>query len=474
MQKTVLLGETVCFGGSDMATKKYEIDMCQGPILPAIVSFTIPLIASSILQLLFNAADVIVVGKWAGDESLAAVGSTTALINLLVNIFMGLSIGANVLVAKAIGAGNDRDVTETVHTAILTSIIGGVILAFIGIAVSKPVLLLMGTPDNVINKSCIYIRIYFAGMPALLSYNFGSAILRAVGDTKRPLYYLSAAGVLNIGLNLFFVIVFNMDVAGVALATIISEMLSSILVIRCLTKQEGCYRLYLNKLKIHREKFKKILSIGLPAGFQGSLFSISNVLIQSSINTFGAYAMAGSAAASNIEGFIYVAMNAHNQAAVSFCGQNYGSRNYDRIKKVVITCIALVSVVGFVLGLAAYLLGPSLLSIYTDTQESIDYGMIRLFYICILYFTCGIMDTMVGALRGLCYTISPMIITLLGVCGFRIIYIFTVFKLFPTFECLYLSYPLSWIISVISCTICLVIVLKKVKKELSIQNVPSI
>lgn len=451
-----------------MASNKYEIDMCKGPILPAIVSFTIPLIASSVLQLLFNAADVIVVGKWAGDESLAAVGSTTALINLLVNIFMGLSIGANVLVAKAIGAGNERDVTETVHTAILTSLVGGVILAAIGIAMSKPMLTLMGTPDNVINKSCIYIRIYFAGMPALLSYNFGSAILRAVGDTKRPLYYLTAAGVLNVGLNLFFVIVFNMDVAGVALATIISETLSSILVIRCLTKQEGCYRLYLKKLKIHKEKFKKILAIGLPAGFQGSLFSISNVLIQSSINTFGSFAMAGSAAASNIEGFIYVAMNAHNQAAVSFCGQNYGSRNYERIKKVVITCVGLVSVVGLVLGVAAYLLSPHLLRIYTDTPESINYGTIRMFYICILYFTCGIMDTMVGALRGLCCTISPMIITLLGVCGFRILYIFTVFRMNPTFECLYLSYPLSWIISVIACSVCMVTVLRKVKKELAV------
>ena len=297
--------------------KSYEMDMCSGPLLGKILVYAIPLMLSGILQLLFNAADVIVVGRFAGHESLAAVGSTSALINLLINVFIGLSIGANVLVAQYFGAGKEMEVQDTVHTAITISLICGLALVFLGIFAAGPLLKIMGTPDDVLEKAILYMRVYFTGMPVLMLYNFGAAILRAVGDTKRPLYFLIAAGVVNVILNLGFVILLHMGVAGVALATVLSQCISAVLVCRCLMKSDSAYRLDLSRLGVRWRTLKRIAQIGLPAGFQGAVFSISNVLIQSSINAFDSVAMAGSTASANLEGFVYNAMNAVHQTTSS-------------------------------------------------------------------------------------------------------------------------------------------------------------
>lgn len=448
-------------------TKKYEIDMCNGPLLKKILVFYFPLMCSSILQLLFNAADIAVVGRFAGNEALAAVGCTGSLTNLLVNLFIGLSVGANVLVARYYGADQKKDLKEMVQTAILTSLIGGILLIFVGFFVSKPALQLMGTPDDVIRHSVLYMRIYFAGMPFLMTYNFGSAVLRAVGDTKRPLYYLFLAGIMNVVLNLIFVIVFSMGVAGVATATIVSQMVSALLVLRCLLKTDGVYKLVLSDLRFDTDKLLKLVRIGLPAGLQGSLFSISNVLIQSSINGFGSIVMAGNTAGSNIEGFVYVAMNAFYQTAISFSGQNFGAKKLDRVAKVLVICEVLVIAVGLLLGNGAYLFAGVLLRLYSDDAEVISYGVLRMAYICVPYFLCGMMDVIVGAIRGLGYGIMPMLVSLTGACLFRVVWIYTVFSKVHTLPCLYLSYPISWALTFFVHLICFLIVYNKMKKKLA-------
>lgn len=446
-------------------SKKYEIDMIHGPLLGKILLFTLPLMASSILQLLFNAADIIVVGRYAGSDALAAVGSTGALINLLTNMFIGFSVGANVLVARYYGAGKPDEVSETVHTSVMLSIIGGILLAAIGIIFASPLLELMGTPENVLPLAALYVRIYFAGMPMILLYNYGSAILRAIGDTKRPLYYLAIAGVLNIILNLIFVIVFEMSVAGVALATILSQTLSAILVIRCLMHTEGGCHLDLHQLKIHSHKLWKILQLGLPAGLQGSIFSLSNVLIQSSVNSFGAIAMAGNSAAANIEGFTYVAMNSFYQAAITFVSQNMGAMEFKRIRKIAWQCLACVTVTGALLGNLSFFFGHQLLGIYSDEAEVIQYGIYRLEVIGTTYFLCGIMDVCVGCLRGIGYSFLPMVVSLLGACGFRILWIFTVFKGHHDLHTLYISYPISWAITASVHIICFLILYRRMVKK---------
>ncbi len=446
-------------------SKKYEIDMIHGPLLGKILLFTLPLMASSILQLLFNAADIIVVGRYAGSDALAAVGSTGALINLLTNMFIGFSVGANVLVARYYGAGKPDEVSETVHTSVMLSIIGGILLATIGIIFASPLLELMGTPENVLPLAALYVRIYFAGMPVILLYNYGSAILRAIGDTKRPLYYLAVAGVLNIILNLIFVIVFEMSVAGVALATILSQTLSAILVIRCLMHTEGGCHLDLHQLKIHSHKLWKILQLGLPAGLQGSIFSLSNVLIQSSVNSFGAIAMAGNSAAANIEGFTYVAMNSFYQAAITFVSQNMGAMEFKRIRKIAWQCLACVTVTGALLGNLSFFFGHQLLGIYSDEAEVIRYGIYRLEVIGTTYFLCGIMDVCVGCLRGIGYSFLPMVVSLLGACGFRILWIFTVFKGHHDLHTLYISYPISWAITASVHIICFLILYRRMVKK---------
>lgn len=443
--------------------KSYEMDMCNGPIFGKLLVFALPLMLSGILQLLFNAADIVVVGKFSGSHALAAVGSTGALINLFVNVFIGFSIGTNVLVAQYFGARDEKNVHETVHTSILLGIVGGFILIVAGMVFAKPMLEWMDTPEDVLSHAVLYMRIYFIGMPAMLVYNFGAAILRAIGDTRRPLYYLLSAGVINVILNLFFVIVLDMGVAGVATATVISQIVSAILIVRCLMHSDGIYRLDLHALKIHKTKMVHIAKIGLPAGVQGAVFSLSNVLIQSSVNSFGSIAMAGNTAAGNIEGFVYTSMNAVYQTALSFTSQNVGGERQDRIPKIVFQCLAIVTVVGAVLGNLAYQCGPFLLNIYSSDPEVIQYGMSRMQIICQWYFLCGIMDVAVGILRGMGYSVLPMLVSLAGACGLRVLWIFTVFVWKHSLFVLYLSYPITWTITLAVHFICFFVIWKRKK-----------
>ena len=402
--------------------------MCHGPLFSKIIMFAIPLILSGVLQLLFNAADIVVVGRFTGSHALAAVGSTSSLINLLVNLFIGVSVGANVLLGKFCGAQDYKNASETVHTAIYIAIWGGVIMIFAGLILARPLLELMGTPMDVIDLSVLYMRIYFIGMPAFMIYNFGAAILRAVGDTKRPLYFLTVAGVVNVLFNLLFVIVFKMGVAGVALATIISETISAGLIILSLMQSDGILRLHVNDMKFHKDKVAGMLKIGLPAGLQGMIFNISNVLIQSSVNSFGSVVMAGNTAASNIEGFVYTSMNAIYQTSLSFTSQNMGAKQYHRIDKILLQCLGVVTAVGLVLGVGAFLCGHTLLGIYSSSEDVITHGISRFSVVSASYFLCGIMDVMVGSLRGMGYSIMPMLVSLTGACLFRVIWIFTIFQ----------------------------------------------
>lgn len=444
-----------------MKRKSYEIDMCSGSLFPKILMFSIPLMLSSILQLLFNAADMVVVGRFAGSTALAAVGANASLINLLTNLFIGFSVGANVLVARFYGAKKEGEISETVHTAVVLSVVCGLGLMVFGMLVAPQILVVMGTPGDVLGQAVLYIRIYFAGMPVILLYNFGSSILRAVGDTQRPLYYLFGAGIINIVLNLIFVIGFHLGVAGVALATVISQVVSAGLILRCLMHMEGGCRVELKNLRMKKEKVLQIVRIGLPAGLQGTVFSLSNVLIQSSVNSFGSVAMAGNTAASNIEGFIYMAMNSYHQTALSFTSQNFGAGNYKRIGKVLEECLAMVTGVGLGMGWAAYLSGSWLLGIYSSDPKVIEVGLLRLSVICTTYCLCGIMDVLVGELRGLGYAVMPMVVSLLGACGFRILWIFTVFQGHRSLWALYLSYPVSWVLTGAVHMVCYWMVRKK-------------
>ncbi len=449
-----------------MAAKSYEMDMCSGPLPGKILRFAFPLMLSSVLQLLFNAADVIVVGRFAGSTSLAAVGSTGALINLLTNVFLGLSIGSNVLVARFYGARQDKNIHETVHTSMMISLIGGAILVLLGCTLTRPLLVLMGTPADVLDKSVIYMRILFIGCPVMMLYNFGAAILRAVGDTKRPLYYLSFAGVLNVLLNLFFVIVLKLDVAGVALATVLSQCVSMALILHCLMHEEGSLRFQPTKMRLYKDKLLAILKIGLPAGLQGAIFSISNVLIQSTVNSFGSTVMAGNTAAANIEGFVYVSMNSMYQAAISFTGQNMGAQKYGRVNKILLTCQGYVVLFGLSLGMLAYIFGSTLLGFYTTDPEVVQYGLLRMSIICPTYFICGMMDTMVGSLRGMGYSIMPMIVSLTGACALRIVWIFTIFKFIsPTLTTLYISYPVTWAVTALTHFIVFLVVRRNYPKK---------
>lgn len=442
-------------------------DMCHGPLAKKMILFTLPLIASSMLQLLFNAADVIVVGRFAGSESLAAVGSTGPLVNLIVNLFIGLSIGANVTVAQAIGAGKAENVRDTVHTSMLLSIISGIILTLVGIPLSHGILQLMGSPENVIDLSALYLKIYFMGMPALMVYNFGNAILNASGDTKRPLYFLSVAGVINVVLNLFFVIVCGWGVAGVAVATIISQYVSAVAIVVCLMRNKGDLKLEIKKLRIKKDRFFKILKIGIPAGIQGMVFSLSNIVLQSAINSFGSVVMAGSAAAGNIEGFIYVAMNAYNRTSLTYIGQNYGAHEYKRVKRIFLLCSVFVIVTGFVLGMTALFFGNQLLGIYSTDTQVIQEGMVRMSYVCSTYFLCGLMDVAAGSLRGMGFSVAPMIVSLIGACGLRILWVFTVFKKIATTGALFMCYPITWGVTAATLAVIFIVMLRRVQNKMS-------
>ena len=455
----------------EIKTDKASVDLTEGNLIKKIILYTLPIIATGVLSLLFNAADIIVVGRFASDTALAAVSSTSALINLIVNLILGLSVGAGVGVAKCYGAKDDVGMHKMVHTSMLTSVIGGLFFGVFGFICAKYFLEWMATPENVIDQSSLYVRIYFIGIPFAIVYNFGAAILRSIGDTKRPLIFLVIAGVLNVFLNLFFVIVLGMDVDGVAWATTCSQALSAVLVVVYLVKVKTNYRLEIKKLRIYKNSIKEILIIGVPAGVQGSLFSISNVIIQSGINGFGDVAMSGNGAAGNIEGFVYTSMNAFHQTALAFIGQHIGAKKQNRIGKITLACVVMVTIVGLVLGIGAYLLAVPLLSIYAPGRDDvIAYGVQRMSYVCAPYFLCGVMDVLSGALRGMGKSFSSMIITLVSVCGLRILWIYTVFAEYRELSVLYASYPLSWGVCVIIQAIEFFVVYAKVKKEYAQHN----
>ena len=439
------------------------MDMTQGRLLTQVLVFALPIMLSGILQLLFNAADTIVVGRFAGNEALAAVGSVGSLNNMIISLFIGLSVGANVLVARYTGSRNDRAVSDTVHTSVLLSLAGGVLLMIIGVLLARPLLELMGSPEDVIDLAVLYVRIIFLGMPVQMLYNFCAAILRAVGDTQRPLYYLTIAGVVNVLLNLVFVIVLHLSVAGVALATIISQAISALLVTRALMNMEGPTRLFLNRLRIHSGKLREIIRIGLPAGIQSSVFSLSNVVIQSSVNSFGSVVIAGNAASSNVGNFVYQAMNTFQQAITCFAGQNIGARKPRRIVSAMKVCMFWAVSFGLVLGLLSCVFGTQLLSLFSADPAVIAAGMERQVIVCAPYFLCGMMDVMTGALRGIGYSLLPMIVSILGACAFRLFWVFTIFAAYPTLPCLMLSYPVSWLLTF---SVLLVIFLVLWKKRL--------
>ena len=450
--------------------KSYEINMTEGKLLPKLIKFAIPLMLSSTLQLFFNAADVIVVGRYAGDEALAAVGATGPLINLIINLFIGISIGASVLMGQAIGRGSYDDGQETLHTAMLSGLLGGFIMILVGYFSARPMLELIQTPDEVIDLATIYMRIYFMGMPGFMLYNFGASILRAAGDTKRPLYYLAISGVMNIALNLYFVLVLKMTVDGVALATIISEAFSAMLIVLCLMKSDGYLNLKLNKLKINWTKFADMLRIGLPSGFTGAMFSISNVLIQSSINSFGKLVVAANTAAGNIEGFVFMAMDAIYQAALAFASQNMGARKLDRVDEILKKTIVMVSVVGLVLGVGSFLAGNFLLGLYTQNPEVVKIAMLRLGVISTTYLICGIMDVYSGVIRAMGYSLTPMIIAIVCICGFRVFWILSIFQKYHEQWVLYISYPLSWLLTTIVYIFTYMVVRKKVAERFAIEE----
>ena len=433
--------------------RSHEIDMTNGPILSKILAFALPLMLTGILQLLFNAADMIVVGKFAGSLALAAVGSTSSLINLLVNVFIGISTGANVLAARFYGSRNDTEMRKCVHTAIALSGILGVFVCIFGSVLSGPMLRIMNTDPDVLPLSTLYLKIYFLGIPATVVYNFGAAILRAIGDTDRPLRFLIVSGVVNVVLNLITVVGLHLSVAGVAIATAVSQYVAAFLVILCLMRTDGVYQVKVRQLRIHKDMFLQILMIGVPAGLQSAIFSISNVIIQSTINSFGSSVMAGNSAAANLEGFIYTAMNSFHHAGLCFTSQNLGARKYERLNRIAVCCIGAVVFFGSILSALAFGFRIPLLSLYISGKDAnldavLSAGVTRMTYVCVPYFLCGTMDVASGLLRGLGKAWTPLIISTIGGCVFRILWIVTIFPLNPTIDNLFISYPISWALTV--------------------------
>ncbi len=445
-----------------------SLDMCSGPLFGKIVRYTLPIILTSVLQLLFNAADLIVVGQYCGSLSVGAVGATASISNLIVTLFIGLSVGAGVAVAVNLGAQDERAAHDAVHTAIPTALLCGIVLTVVGVLCSEQFLIWMDTPEDVLPLSTVYMKIYFYGITGSMIYNFGAAILRAAGDTVRPLIFLGSAGVLNVILNIFFVVAFKMDVAGVALATALTQALAAVMVLIALTRRTDCCRLILRDMRIHGAQLRRIAAIGLPAGVQGVMFSISNVIIQSSINSFGSVATSGNSAACSIESFVCVSMNALHQAALNFTGQNYGARLYRRIGRIRWICLGCVSALGIVMGSLWYLMGRPLLGIYiTDSPEAIEYGMMRLTFVCLPFFLNGLHDVMTGVIRGMGHSTAPMLISVFGICVTRVIWIYTVFQIpeYHTLSCLFLSYPLSWILTFVMQTVCYEILMARLRRR---------
>ena len=445
-----------------MRKRTYEIDMCNGSLMDKLISFALPLMLSGILQLLFNAVDIVVVGRFSGSQALAAVGSTTALINIFTNLFIGISLGANVLTARYYASGKKSEVSDTVHTAMMFAVLSGIVMLFVGILSAKISLELMGTPDDVIGRSTLYMRIYFLGMPFFMIYNYGAAILRAIGDTKRPLIFLIFSGIVNACLNLLLVIVFHLDVAGVAIGTVASQFLSSILVLWCLIRSDADYCLRISKLKIHPKYLLQILQIGIPAGIQSTVINFSNALLQSSVNSFGSIAMAGYTAANNLLGFIYMSVNAVTQACMSFTSQNYGARKPKRMDHILLDCMVLSIGIALALGSVMYFGGPKILAIYNKDPEVIHAGMEVLSYTTLTYFLCGLMDLFPGALRGMGRSGVPMLLSIIGTVGIRVLWVFAIFPAHRSVAVLFVSYPVSWIVTIFMQVICYYFVRKKV------------
>lgn len=450
----------------EVQANKYEIDMCNGTIMDKLISFSMPLMLSGILQLLFNAVDIVVVGRFTGSQALAAVGSTTALINLFINLFIGVSLGANVLAARYYAAGKQKEMSETVHTAMLFALISGCVMVLAGLIFSRGALELMDTPDDVIGQAALYMKIYFMGMPFFMLYNYGAAILRAVGDTKRPLLFLVISGAANAALNLLLVIAFSMGVAGVAVATVISQCISCVMVLSCLIRTESSYQLFLKKLRIRPDYLLQIFQVGIPAGIQSTVITFSNVLLQSSVNSFGSTAMAGYTAANNIFGFLYTSINSVSQACMSFTSQNYGAGKKKRMDLVLRDCLILTVVIGLLMGGGAYLFGPELLHIYTSDEAVIACGMEILLYTTVTYFLCGIMDLIPGALRGMGRSAVPMLLSVIGTVGTRIIWIYLIFPAHRSLAVLFISYPVSWLATIIMQAACFYFVRRNVHSKM--------
>ncbi len=450
-----------------MKGSKYEIDMCNGSIMDKLISFSLPLMISSILQLMFNAVDIIVVGRFSGSQALAAVGSTTALINIFTNLFIGISLGANVLAARYYAAKCEKEMSEAVHTAIALALVSGIVMAFVGVGASRFALELMATPADVIGQSALYMRIYFMGMPFFMLYNYGAAILRAVGDTKRPLIFLIAAGIANVALDLLLVIVIPLGVAGVAVGTVTSQFISCILILRCLYRTEGSYQLRFSKLRIRRAYLKRIFQVGIPAGIQSTVINFSNALLQSSVNSFGSTAMAGYTAANNILGFLYVSVNAVTQACMSFTSQNYSVGKTKRMDRVLADCMILSAGAAAVLGVGAYVFGSQILRIYTSDAEVIKCGLEILSITTVPYFLCGIMDLIPGALRGMGHSAVPMVLSVIGTVGTRVLWIYVFFPQHRSLHFLFISYPGSWIATILMQGVCFYFVRRQCRRELA-------
>ena len=446
-----------------MKKSKYEIDMCNGTLMDKLIVFAVPLMISGVLQLMFNAVDIIVVGRYSGSQSLAAVGSTTALINIFTNLFIGISLGANVLAARFYAAGRDEEMSETVHTAIMVALISGVVMALVGFGLSRKALELMGSPEDVIDLSTLYMRIYFLGMPFFMLYNYGAAILRAVGDTRRPLLFLIVAGIVNAVLNVILVVKFHMAVEGVAIATVVSQFISCVLVLWCLWKSESSYQLRFSKLRINASYLGQIFQVGVPAGIQSVVINFSNALLQSSVNSFGSTAMAGYTAANNLLGFLYAAVNSVTQACMSFTSQNLGVKKFERMDRVLMDCGIISLAIAGTVGTTFYLFGPEILQIYTKEPDVIQAGMEIISITTIPYFLCGIMDLIPGALRGMGRSGVPMVLSIIGTVGTRIVWIYGVFPRYRSLFILFISYPVSWIITISLQVVCFLLVRKQIR-----------
>ncbi|MGN1316231.1 MAG: MATE family efflux transporter [Acutalibacteraceae bacterium] len=441
------------------------LDMTTGPYFKKIIFFSFPLILTGVLQLIYNAADIMVIGRFAGSVSLAAVGSTSSLVNLILNLFIGLSTGSGVVCARLIGANDDKGVRKCVHTAMAMSIVSGVFVGILGFLISGPILKLMDTPTDILHLASLYLKIYFLGAPGSLVFNFGASIIRSTGDTKRPLFILAFSGIVNVLLNLVLVTVFHLNVAGVAIATITAQYISAVAVVLRLLHLENSCRLHISKIKLHKDELKEIIKIGLPAGFQSSLFSLSNVLIQSTINTFGSVAVAGNTAAQNADAFVYTSTNAIAQTAMTFTSQNMGAKKYQNIRKVYFICLTFAFGVSAVLGGLSLAFPGEIIGIFTTDPAVIEMGKHRIYIMMSTYFLCSIMDVAGCQIRGMGKSLEPMIITLLGACGIRVLWLYTGFPLKKELWNLYLSYPISWFVTFVALFICFFVFEKRIKKS---------